>query len=93
MDPTKDISITSSCTTCQFSEDLSNYWTAVMFFKARNGTYRRIPLMGNIGFEQANGGVTVYYLNSARGNAKVTAFPPVRWALFFFSRLLASIAV
>ncbi|KEZ45896.1 hypothetical protein SAPIO_CDS1272 [Scedosporium apiospermum] len=76
MDPTKDISVTSSCTTCQFSEDLSNYWTAVMFFKARNGTYRRIPLMGNIGFEQANGGVTVYYLNSARGNAKVTAFPP-----------------
>jgi hypothetical protein len=23
--------------------DLSNYWTAVVYFKARNGTYKRVP--------------------------------------------------
>lgn len=75
--PSTDISSMATCTTCTFSEDFSNYWTAVLYFKARNGTYKRVPLTGNQGFEQSNGGITVYYSNSARGNAKVTAFKPV----------------
>lgn len=74
MDPTKDISDVATCTTCTFAEDFSNYWTAVLFFKARNGTYKQVPLQPNIGFEQANGGMTVYYSPQARGT--VTAFKP-----------------
>ncbi|CAJ2511894.1 Uu.00g075190.m01.CDS01 [Anthostomella pinea] len=43
---TGDVSATASCTTCAFSEDFSNYWTANMYFKARNGTYKRVPQLG-----------------------------------------------
>jgi hypothetical protein len=73
---THDIPSTATCTSCTFSEDFSNYWTAVMYFKAKNGTYKRVPLTGNQGFEQATGGMTVYYTNTVRGTAKVTAFKP-----------------
>ena len=48
MSPTHDFVGTSTCTTCQFTEDLSNYWTAVLFFRARNGTYKRVPQMVNL---------------------------------------------
>jgi hypothetical protein len=37
-----DVSTTASCTTCEFSEDFSNYWTANMYFKAKNGTFKRV---------------------------------------------------
>lgn len=40
---TGDVSTTASCTTCEFSDDFSNYWTANMYFKAKNGTYKRVP--------------------------------------------------
>ena len=54
---------------------MSNYWTAVLFFRARNGTFKRVGTVGNgLGFTAANGGQTVYYLNN--GNGKVTAFKP-----------------
>ena len=44
MDPKlHDIPKTASCTTCQFSEDFSNYWTATVFFRAKNGTFKRVP--------------------------------------------------
>ncbi|KAK7983483.1 hypothetical protein PG989_010885 [Apiospora arundinis] len=76
MDPAKlDIPGTATCTTCQFAEDFSNYWTAVLFFRARNGTYHRVPQKGNVFFEQANGGMTVYYTPTLTGG-KVTAFKP-----------------
>lgn len=73
MDPAVNISAAATCTSCTFSEDFSNYWTAVVYFRARNGTFKRVPLMGNVGFEQATGGMTVYY----SVNQKVTAFKPV----------------
>ncbi|KAH9214925.1 hypothetical protein DL95DRAFT_425397 [Leptodontidium sp. 2 PMI_412] len=57
----------SSCTSCTFSEDFSNYWTANLYFKARNGTFKR------------NGGLTVYYIPPYDGKSKVTAFKPVRF--------------
>lgn len=44
---TEDVSAMADCTTCAFSEDLSNYWTANMYFKARNGTFKRVPQLGN----------------------------------------------
>lgn len=43
---TGDVSTAASCTTCAFSEDFSNYWTANLYFKARNGTYKRVPQGG-----------------------------------------------
>lgn len=50
MDPTAhDPSTLSTCTSCNFVQDKSNYWTAVMFFKARNGSYHRVPQVGNGG--------------------------------------------
>lgn len=43
-----DIGNQGTCTTCTFSEDFSNYWTAVMFFKhPTNGSYKRVPIMEN----------------------------------------------
>lgn len=74
--PRMDIPSEATCTTCTFAEDLSNYWTAVLYFRARNGTYKRVPQMANSGFEGANGGMTVYYTPSYN-NDKVTAFKPV----------------
>ena len=40
---TGDVSPGASCTTCEFADDFSNYWTANLYFKARNGTYKRVP--------------------------------------------------
>ncbi len=75
-----DIPATASCTTCEFADDFSNYWTAVLYFRARNGTFKRVPQMPNQGFESADGGMTVYYTPSYNGG-KVTAFQPVRLSL------------
>lgn len=81
MDPKKDMPGDSTCTTCEFSEDFSNYWTAILYFKARNGTYKRVPQRPNAGFEGANNGMTVYYMQDplydTAQKSKVTAFKPV----------------
>ncbi|KAH7116711.1 hypothetical protein B0J11DRAFT_99026 [Dendryphion nanum] len=75
-----DLANLSTCTTCQPSEDFSNYWTASLYFRARNGTFRRVPQKGNVGFETQRGGMTVYYMQSSLGDyaqkEKVTAFKP-----------------
>ena len=70
-DPSKE----STCTTCSFSEDFSNYWTANMWFRARNGSFKRVPQVANNGLRQ-NGGITVYYIPPYDGRTKVTAFKP-----------------
>lgn len=66
----------SACTTCTFAEDFSNYWTANLYFRARNGTFLRVPQMVNLGLE-GNEGVTVYYIPPYDGVTNVTAFKPV----------------
>lgn len=49
-----------------------------MFFRARNGTFKRVPIKPNVGFDGANGGMTVYYQAAFDGNpvakGQVTAF-------------------
>jgi len=45
--PSADIGELANCTTCSFSEDFSNYWTANVYFRARNGTYKRVPQVPN----------------------------------------------
>lgn len=76
-----DISEKATCTTCTFSEDFSNYWTAVMFFKHTNGSYKRVPIMQNTALPNGiNGGMTIYYTQqdfNSNGNQKITAFKPV----------------
>jgi hypothetical protein len=45
------------------SEDFSNYWTAVMYFKhPTNGSYHRVPVVNNAALASGTtGGITVYY--------------------------------
>ena len=75
MDPaTHDLPTESTCTSCTFSEDFSNYWTAVLYFRARNGTYKRVPQSVSEGLK-ADGGITVYYIPPYDGK-KVVAFKP-----------------
>jgi hypothetical protein len=75
-----DIAKQASCTTCGYSEDLSNYWTANLYFKARNGTYKRVPQVPNRELFQdkyttgTKGGFVVYYVSGGKG--QVTAFKP-----------------
>lgn len=74
-----DLVTRSTCTSCTFTEDFSNYWTAVLMFKARNGTLHRVPQIGNGGPQgQLNqkGGITIYYIPPYTGG-QVTAFAPV----------------
>lgn len=93
MKPDKDMPADSTCTTCTFSEDFSNYWTAVLFFKARNGTYKRVSQRPNAGFEGAVGGMTVYYMQDGLADYeqkdKVTAFKQVRKSPCFVLLLAA----
>jgi hypothetical protein len=63
------------------SEKLSNYWTANVYFKARNGTYKRVPQIPNRDLfndkytGKTKGGFVVYYVSGGKG--KTTAFKPV----------------
>ncbi|KAG9234742.1 hypothetical protein BJ875DRAFT_375744 [Amylocarpus encephaloides] len=74
MDPALDIGDSSTCTTCSFSEDFSNYWTAVLYFRARNGTFKRVPQLANQNIETAEGGMTVYYISPDDRNSSLVAF-------------------
>lgn len=75
---THDLPSMSTCTTCSFSEDFSNYWTAVLYFRARNGSLLRVPQFESEGL-RGKGGITVYYIPAGdpyRANRDVTAFRP-----------------
>ena len=71
-----DLPTESTCTSCTFSEDFSNYWTAALYYRARNGTFKRVQQFENGGLVQ-KGGITVYYIPPYDGVTKVTAFKPV----------------
>jgi len=65
------------------SEDFSNYWTAVMYFKdPNNGSYHRVPVVNNAALAAGTtGGITVYYtqFDLSRDNLKqqpITVFKP-----------------
>jgi hypothetical protein len=77
MDPSLELPDKATCTTCTFTEDFSNYWTAVLYFRARNGTFKRVPTFANQYLEPANGGITVYYIPPYDNKSKVTAFKKV----------------
>ncbi|KAF2732419.1 hypothetical protein EJ04DRAFT_578377 [Polyplosphaeria fusca] len=77
MEPAKyDPPSLSTCTTCTYSEDFSNYWTASLYFQSPdNKTFQRVPQFANVGLQQ-DGGMTVYYMPYSAVNGKMTAFKP-----------------
>jgi len=85
MDPSNhDPAALSTCTSCTYAEDFSNYWTASMYFKSpENGSYKLVPQMANYRFRgnsellQQDGGITVYYMQPFGGSSKTTSFKPV----------------
>ncbi|KXX72908.1 hypothetical protein MMYC01_210382 [Madurella mycetomatis] len=83
MDPEiMDPSTVSTCTTCTYSEDFSNYWTASLYFRSpENGSYKLVPQRTNfVGLDGVRhpqgGGITVYYMTAYGGSGKTTAFKP-----------------
>ncbi|KAF9522964.1 hypothetical protein CPB83DRAFT_822189 [Crepidotus variabilis] len=70
-----DLPNISTCTTCRFKEDKSNYWTAVLYFKHPNGSFLRVPQIPNHYVGGTRGGMTVYYIPGYPPYQKVTAFP------------------
>ncbi|KAK0619163.1 hypothetical protein B0T14DRAFT_545559 [Immersiella caudata] len=80
VDPLVNPGVSPSPHLHRFSEDFSNCWTAVFFFRARNGGYHRVPIVPNLGFEGSKGGMTVYHMQEGLTNyaqtSKVTAFWP-----------------
>jgi hypothetical protein len=77
MDPSNhDPAALSTCTSCTYADDFSNYWTASLFFKAKNGSFHLVPQATNLGLKGKNGGLTVYYNSPYDGKTKVTAFKP-----------------
>lgn len=77
---TEDVSKKATCTSCIFAEDFSNYWTANLYFRSKNDTYKRVMQHGSaLQFNdktsnQAPNGVLVYYVSYAPG--QITAFKP-----------------
>lgn len=45
--PSTDIAEIATCTTCSYDDDRSNYWTSNLFFRARNGSFKRVPQAPN----------------------------------------------
>ena len=91
-----DPSVESTCTTCTYSKDFSNYWTASLYFRSpENGSYKLVPQRYNfVGIDGAQqpmgGGLTLYYMMPFGGGGKpekVVAFKPVNSLppLSFFS--------
>ncbi|KAJ2927857.1 hypothetical protein H1R20_g9240, partial [Candolleomyces eurysporus] len=83
MDPKNDISKIATCTTCQFKENKSNYWTAVLFFKHTNGSFIRVNQVPNFGTGTPNGGMTGFRMitgdpmlrtSNPNGPPRVTSF-------------------
>ncbi|KAF2440173.1 hypothetical protein P171DRAFT_501176 [Karstenula rhodostoma CBS 690.94] len=79
IDPPKQ----SSCTSCSYTEDTSNYWTASIYFRSpENGTYKRVPQMANGRLNntllEQDGGLTIYYMRPFSGTKtmKMTAMRP-----------------
>lgn len=79
-----DVGERATCTTCEMSEDFSNYWTAVLYFKhPTNGSYKRVPVVNNAALASGTtGGMTIYYTphDFSTDDLKkqpIRAFPPV----------------
>lgn len=82
MDPNNDLPGLSTCTTCRYKEDKSNYWTAVLYFKASNGTYTRVIPSINAKFYLRN-----FRCNKCQTTVQVLDYKLAEWP-FIISNLL-----
>ncbi|KAF2640037.1 WSC-domain-containing protein [Massarina eburnea CBS 473.64] len=66
----------SKCTTCNIKQDLSNYWSPKLYYKAQDGSFQDVPIIGDN--QGGNlGGMAIYYLTrGGPDNDKLRAFPP-----------------
>lgn len=71
-----DVAPDASCSTCTFDQNRSNYWTQVLYFRARNGTFKKVAQISDEGYTAANGGMIIYYALPSDPTIKITAFPP-----------------
>ncbi|KAK4185502.1 hypothetical protein QBC35DRAFT_465555 [Podospora australis] len=72
----EDPAAQSTCTTCTFADDFSNYWTGSLFFRSREGKYKKVKQLGVLYFEKARGGMKIYYFAHINHQTKMRAFPP-----------------
>ncbi len=49
----------SPCSSCPIKQDLSNYWTPVLYYRAENGSFVSVPQVGD--GNGTTGGMIVYY--------------------------------
>ncbi|PKS10905.1 hypothetical protein jhhlp_002663 [Lomentospora prolificans] len=64
----------STCTSCNYLEDASNYWTPLVYFQARNGSFKRVPQKPPVGFDEYASGTRIYYYGTYNDD-RPTAFP------------------
>ncbi|GAB7340271.1 hypothetical protein MBLNU457_6733t1 [Dothideomycetes sp. NU457] len=68
----------STCSSCPITADLSNYWTPTLYYQYQNGSFVKVPQVGD---GSGNlGGMNVYYLQRGPGSevtpVTLKAFPP-----------------
>lgn len=51
----------SQCSTCNIKQDLSNYWSPKLYFRAQNGSFLDVPIIGDNDYGN-KGGMAIYYL-------------------------------
>lgn len=56
----------ASCTTCSVQKDKSAYWTPLLYYQHKDGSFEEVP----------NSGMTVYYLGRGDNKANIKPFPP-----------------
>jgi len=50
----------ATCSSCPITADLSNYWTPTLYYQYQNGSFAKVPQVGDGG--GSLGGMNVYYL-------------------------------
>ncbi|KAF1970841.1 WSC-domain-containing protein [Bimuria novae-zelandiae CBS 107.79] len=66
----------SKCSSCTIKEDLSNQYTPQLYYRAENGSFITVPVVGN--GDDSDAGMAVYYLQRPGPGEKVEnllAFP------------------
>lgn len=67
----------STCSTCQYSDDFSNYWFPTLYFRGKNGSYKRVKqrlVPKRPEQAGAEGAVGVWYFNTLDTN-RISVFP------------------
>ena len=64
----------SSCSSCLIKQDMSNYWTPALYYRAQNGSFTLVP-QDSIGDSKSHA-MNIYYVQQpGPNNDKLQAFP------------------